>query len=468
MNGDFDRMTFDAGARFASVLAQQGRTLLPADLNEQTAIHHHYLRSLVADLQGSRWRPADGFNVIATDDVLLLSAGHFYVDGILCENDVVCDLTDQPFGPTPDSFDDLAQETKPLAFYLDCWERHITWFQYPRLREVALGGPDTATRLQIAWQVRPLVIGTASPQLKKVLEAMDARLATNLPAAEQTALTAKRTAVDKLFTNIKNGLTAPTAQDIVDAFGAAPPRLAAAAHDKGASTEPCALEPSAAYRGRENQLYRVEVHRGGLATGPARATFKWSRENGSVALLVIDIDIDAQANLTRVTVDSLGRDRRTGVCEGQWVELTDRASELKQEAAPLLRVQAIDVHRKLITLAGKASSSLDANDQAILRRWDHVGNEAADGALLIEESATEGWIELERGLRVRFDIGGYYTHGACWMIPARVGTRALDWQMNGKVPRAIEPHGPKHHRAAITIATRTAGAWKLEQPKGLK
>jgi hypothetical protein len=38
--------------------------------------------------------------------------------------------------------------------YLDVWERHLTALDDPALREVALGGPDTTTRVQTVWQVR--------------------------------------------------------------------------------------------------------------------------------------------------------------------------------------------------------------------------------------------------------------------------------------------------------------------------
>ena len=150
------------------------------------------------------------------------------------------------------------------------------------------------------------------------------------------------------------------------------------------------------------------------------------------------------------------------------MELIDRGSEMRGLVAPLLQVKSIDVHRRLVTLAGKAPSTLDARDQAVLRRWDHAGDPDAEGAQFVEESATDGWIELERGVRVRFDPGGVYASGMSWMIAARVGAHALDWPRDGATPRAVPPHAPRHHRAAITIATRTAGAWKLEQPKGLK
>ena len=47
-----------------------------------------------------------------------------------------------------------------LLFYLDVWRRHVTAVEDPRIREVALGGPDTATRAQTAWALRFLTVVT--------------------------------------------------------------------------------------------------------------------------------------------------------------------------------------------------------------------------------------------------------------------------------------------------------------------
>ena len=38
--------------------------------------------------------------------------------------------------------------------YLDVWERHITALEDDDIREKALGGPDTATRTKVVWQVK--------------------------------------------------------------------------------------------------------------------------------------------------------------------------------------------------------------------------------------------------------------------------------------------------------------------------
>src|SRR5262249_11013445 len=102
MKGDFTRDTFDASRHFSRVLMQQGRVQLDADWNEQAAILLHYLQALAADLIGPHGGPAkedgtagDGFRIaVATDDKgnaitndFAIMRGHYYVDGILCEND---------------------------------------------------------------------------------------------------------------------------------------------------------------------------------------------------------------------------------------------------------------------------------------------------------------------------------------------------------------------------------------------
>jgi hypothetical protein len=41
--------------------------------------------------------------------------------------------------------------------YLDVWQRHITALEDEGIREVALNGPDTATRTRTVWQVKLLI-----------------------------------------------------------------------------------------------------------------------------------------------------------------------------------------------------------------------------------------------------------------------------------------------------------------------
>jgi hypothetical protein len=176
--------------------------------------------------------------------------------------------TSQPYLTPPEL------DTGENYFVYRCVERHITYLQDDRIREVALGGPDTATRSQVVWQVKVLIPATAAwtpgPELcRELFESL----------ARQRGCLKARARVDE------------------------------------ESTEPCIIPPQARYRGPENQLYRVEIHAGSTEAGGA--TFKWSRDNGSIVF-----PIETLKGST-VTVEHLGRDDRQGLTPGDWVEIVD-------------------------------------------------------------------------------------------------------------------------------------------------
>ena len=76
-----------------------------------------------------------------------------------------------------------------------------------------------------------------------------------------------------------------------------------------------AASPSGArYVGPENRLYRVEIHSGGEAGG---ATFKWSRENGSVVFPILSI------SGKQVTLRRMDGDDPLDLEVGDWVQIVD-------------------------------------------------------------------------------------------------------------------------------------------------
>jgi len=101
-----------------------------------------------------------------------------------------------------------------------------------------------------------------------------------------------------------------------------------------------------------------------------------------------------------------------------------------------------------------------------VRRWDQT--QAGDivlteGAIPVKESRdTEPvWINLEDGLQVRFNQGGYYSSGDYWLIPARVATGKIEWPTTtvatGKIMQASSPpHGIEHHYAPLGLCVMTA------------
>jgi hypothetical protein len=156
LKGDFTRSTFDPRKYFLRVLMQQGQVQLDADWNEQAAILLHYMQTLAADIIGPHGGPSGEFEIREPSEAgascgFVIQPGHYYVDGILCENEQPVCYTEQADYPDPSP--DLSNEGRYLV-YLDVWERHITCIQDDTICEVALGGPDTATRAKTVWQAK--------------------------------------------------------------------------------------------------------------------------------------------------------------------------------------------------------------------------------------------------------------------------------------------------------------------------
>ena len=143
---------------------QQGRVTLDADFNEQASILLHYMRALARDLIGPYAAPSANAGFLLSYDQknkdLIISAGRYYVDGILVENLEDTPYSQQPDWPVPDSDPLTAELNDPTGglfwAYLDVWERHVTSIEDDDIREKALNGPDTCTRAKVAWQVKAL------------------------------------------------------------------------------------------------------------------------------------------------------------------------------------------------------------------------------------------------------------------------------------------------------------------------
>ena len=429
--GDFSRDTYDPFRHFSRVLMQQGRVQLDADWNEQVSIFWHFLRALARDIGGEHWGPYDnnedrGFKIAPSHDNqgLLIGMGVYYIQGVLCENGNQQLLYSEQDGyPFPDSFDiDDIKSGNSYLVYLDVWERHLTYVEDDYMREVALGGPDTAARSKIVWRVK----------LKETENTIDFKK--NYQA----------------FRDELGGLKKPGSGLL----------RARARKDENESEDPCLVLPQASYRGAENQLYRVEIHKEGNA---GEATFKWSRENGAVIFPIREIAG------TKVMLEHLGRDSRFGLNPDDWVEIVDDHYAVQGQATRLLQVEEIDHENMEVTLKKAPALALDKilDRHPYLRRWDHSSN-ADDGAVKVIENSgeeREDWILLEDGVRIQFpavkvnvdDEPRLYITGDYWIIPARTTTGDVQWpkeiqgNTNGLVPKALSPHGVKHYYAPLAV-----------------
>jgi hypothetical protein len=417
MKGDFSRFTFAPDRAYTSVLTQQGRVQLDADLNESAQLALHDVRAGRAALIGSHGGSHDdaGFAVALSGGKLTISPGSYWINGLRVhlpgETAVAVDA--QPFLPHAA----MPSGDGTYAVVLTAWERVVSALQEPSLREVALGGPDHAVRTQLVWQVRLLRLGDAD----------DERL--NCRSALQT----------EAWQDFTAGTT-----------GTMRARLEPATD----TTDPCTVPTEAGYRGLDNQLYRVEVHQGthtivdGVwqSTGQS-PTFLWSRENGSVDTPWIG----PAAAGTAVRVGDLGPDSRLGFAAGDLVTLTGDTDELTGTPAARRRVASIVPELLEMTLDSATPTRASVGHAPRAVRWEGEGT--------IQGGPYQ---RLERGVEVAFDANRTYLTGDHWLIPARAITGEIEWD-----PSAQLPHGATRHHALIGLARRDGGAWEVSDHRNL-
>lgn len=407
MHGDFSRWTDDAQKHYTGVLEQQGRVRVDADFNEYVAIQQRLRQITTRDVLGLTGAPLEGggFEISASVDQegatprprLRISKGRIYVDGILCHLALDTDYDDQDDYPLPDENEvklEFPEETSVFTalVYLDVWQRHVTANEDPNLRDVALGGPDTTTRLQTVCQVK----------IKKNVTGEAALCEDPLP-------------VDKP----NGGLSTHDVEE------------------PSTAENPCIVAPGGGYRGLENRLYRVEIHKGGDLSGEDKVTFKWSRDNGSV---VYRITAFKEAK-NRVEISELGRDRLLALRSDDWVEVLGEETELRGQSGTLAQIKEIDEARRLITFKEGTDVSAHKDERnPRLRRWDGVGKNGQG------IDVSEDKIELEDGIRVSFS-GETFRTGDYWFFAARTATREVE------LLEERPPQGISHHYAKLALVT---------------
>ncbi|MFL6007532.1 MAG: DUF6519 domain-containing protein [Gaiellaceae bacterium] len=446
MSADISRVRFDPLRDFSGVVLQQGRLLLDADFNEYVALLDRRLRAETVDLTsfgpdpdhaGEAWVPRqtpDAFRVTASGGKLTIGRGRMYVDGLLAENhgdpatafdpllrertgtaDTPYDK--QPYWPTPDQLPGGG----PHLAYLDVWQREVTALEDPDLVEIAVG-VDTTARTQTVWQVR-LLPNTGNASCETDDDQIPKWLDTTEPSAG---------------------------------------RLTTGTIDVADDDDPCELPPEGGYRGLENQTYRVEIHDGGAA---GAATFKWSRDNGSVAIPVVEM-----VSTTVLRLATVGKDDVLRVSTKDWVEILDDHYELNQKPGVLRKVTVDDAERT-ITFAGAIPNDLkpaNADDAAQrhlrVRRWDQAGavkdgagNQLTDldasgsSGLITVPASSATQVVLEHGVVVSFSIAaggsGRFRAGDHWIFAARTADASVE-ELDHAPPLGIQ-----HHYARLGFVT---------------
>lgn len=437
------------------------------------------------------------FMDVITD--LSTSAGRIYADGILCEFESPIRLP-------------LPSETGKYLAYVDCWRRHVTAAHDLHIRETALGGPDTCTRIQTIAQVKYLPVvsrettgkieelrASADEIIQKIgksltksavsdAEAIDAAAAVmksvsmladddltvhsavhaaNIKAVISTQKEKLSTSLlervkddldawEKIQTKIVETLADASAEKawakLIDTSHCA---LAAGVQESDTQTNPCAISTGSGYTGLENQLYRVEIHEG--SEGNEGASFKWSRDNGSVIFPFDVASVNDNRTIILLTAQNLGSYYPVSKEEwiGAWVEVRNDDDDLCGQPGILMRVIDVPSDTEMV-LDGSLNTSLWSNksQHPIIRRWDQRDGATKAGAVPVAENI---WIDLESGVQILFEKNGTYRVGNYWMIPARTDAADVEWPQSDGSPAFLPPAGICHHYARLAVLTvRTA------------
>jgi hypothetical protein len=443
LRGDFSRLRFTPKENYTSVLQQQGRVQLDADANEQCAINEHIRGAETIDIVGPYGGPeADaGFAITVGNNSIQIGLGRYYVEGLLCENVASLGYTQQPYlinPPLSDSvlLSDLQKGTySAIQVFLEVWQRLVTSLDDPCLLEPALGLADTTARMQIVWRVVAEPVAPAplpSPILTQAPVAATELAVSELTAVAATSVPAASLGAPQAAAEAATSSPIAALPDCCVTMYQPPPPLplhgTMGAQTRGAGSDcSCQPTPAAGFQGMENQLYRVEIHRGGTES---TATFKWSRENFSVVVGVTGV------SGAKVMVDSLGFDANLGFASGQWVEISDDADLFglsPNQPGQLYQIQSITPGQLVVTVTSPVSAVNPALN-ARLRRCDQSGASAGPNGIPVSTS----WIDIESGIQVQFSAGSYTT-GDYWLIPARTASGKIDWPPCGGDGLVLQP-----------------------------
>ena len=455
MGGDYTRERFDPVKGYTGVHEQQGRVSLDSDFNEFEEILDRRNRAQTYDTIGGLRDSAaravvpmttkDGFKIgLDAGKQITIHPGRAYVDGILAEcffdtaNDKSRTAQDSalgglkgvdplPFAKQPFAYS-LAGKTLPdlstpargqvpfdLA-YLDVWQREVSIFEErDHLGEPALGGADTTTRVQTAWQVKVLrdvpedACDLSPERLRGWLE-----------------------------------LVAPSSATLSVTKDAA-----------AATAGPCVIDPAGGYTGIENRLYRVEIQRGGKR-GSATPQFKWSRDNASLAATVrakpYAKTIAGTGTLSVIPVESYGRDAWMRFKLGDHIELLDDDVEFAMRetdvGGQMAEVTFVDEATNEIYIDKDFSAFPFGTDpkhqrHPRIRRWDH-----AEGVTTLAPDVRWGdKTPLEEGISITFHSteGDRLHAGDYWVFTARTATGEVE-----ELKKAL-PRGILHHFARLAV-----------------
>ncbi|MEP6714006.1 MAG: DUF6519 domain-containing protein [Terriglobia bacterium] len=284
---DLSRSATDFRKHYKSVYAQQGRVFVDDDHNENESVHGEEARSEIVEIVGPVGAPGDGFllsNPRLTGGKIDfdLAAGSLYVGGYRLNLDAPTTLQKQPdwleiFGSATLN---APTASRSDLVYVETYLTPVSSVEDSETFEVALGGPDTGTRMKQIERVR-IFTGFAGTNCQDGWKA----LAANFKAGKRGTL------------NSENELIPDT-------------QLTIGFAKNGTDDDLCSPPIAGGYLGAENQALRVQI--------VDQTHFTWGFDNAA-PLYRVKVDL-VKGLLTQVTMLTEPKDQAHWPAAGQVVE----------------------------------------------------------------------------------------------------------------------------------------------------
>jgi hypothetical protein len=438
---DISRINFDKTKHYSSVRMQQGRVLTDDDWNENARIENEIQRVSNTEIVGPFGSPDDGFKIanlrlesgLVNFDIL---SGTLYLGGLRLELEtgetyrLQKDWLQKPAlsDGTP-NFNEL--ERYDLV-YLESWQQPVSAVEDSSLFEVALGGPDTTTRVRNMRRVH---------------------LATGIGFCSCTD------AWDKLKTDWKAAFLGKINEEyerITDTL------LKVSFNNSGLPEDLCTPAAAGGYLGAENQAIRVQL--------VDNNHFTWGFDNASPLYRVA-----VSANGKTVKMLTEPKDQYHWPLSNQvveilpWSAVLPNGEKVAEQMGHLTKVEASynpDTGEFTLqdvlapTFGSDWKSRADKNDldnqvppeYFYLRVWNR-GDDFGSGSKI---SFTTGTPVLlgHTGLEITI-TGNDRTAGDYWVIAARPETpnRVVPWELE----KGLSPHGVRRYFAPLAVLK-----WKHE------
>jgi hypothetical protein len=305
MGSDRARGSYDPKQQYRSVVMQQGRVTLEDDWNESQQIFGEQIRAEALDWVGPAGTPDDGYKIVLTDTPtqppydFFVRSGTMYVGGMRAELLDPVQYSNQPDwqdegsgDPEWVSLDSLAQAPPTNEYiYLLLREQEVSAVEDPDLKDIALGGPDTAQRTRILQRIAR--VRSSGSDCVSGLDAAQARWATEGLEFDPGTMRLLSTA-----------------------------RLSVGSADQLPASTPCQPQAQGGYVDPDNQLIRVQIS--GIDPVSGNPKFVWGFDDASF-LYRIQVDTSNPQNLI---LQSAPVDSEHQPARQQAVEVLRTAAEL--------------------------------------------------------------------------------------------------------------------------------------------